>query len=355
MWKEIKRGRRRARRHLPRRRSSVDGRWMVGAALLAVVLAAVALVEGYRRDGNVESLVAYARERGVEPVRLIEAAGRANRFVFLGDVYRSRAPKLLAAEAIEALARGPGLDAVVLEVGIDQQSYIDAYLESDPENIAILYAHPRTLQRQWGVERAYLEIYRRVWKLNNELGPTRSIRVLAADLPGWPSEQRLPPPEAARLYATRDLHMAEVIEHEILDHDPWARVLIFMGGHHGLKHGTATLRIAGAEPVRVTWLATRLNERHPGEVFTILPDTPPVPAADNTVVAYAATRAFGLLQRNLDEAVGPLGLRVDDHFDFLAAPLFEVGMPGLELGLDLDRYDLRDLVDGYVFLGRMRR
>ncbi len=355
MWKEIKRGRRRARRYLPRRRFRLSARWTMGAAALAVLLALAALFEGYRRDAHVEDLVAYARDRGVEPVKLIEAAGRANRFVFLGDVHRAQGPKRLAADAIEALARGPGLDAVVLEVGSDQQPYIDAYLDSDPENPAILYAHPRTLHRKWGVEHAYVEIYRRVWHLNQELGPTRRIRVLAADLPGWPAERRLPPTEAAQRYAARDAHMADVIEDEILDRNPWARVFIFMGGHHGLKKGGATLRIAGAAPVRVTWLAARLNERNPGEVFTILPDTPPVPMADDAVVAYAATRAFGLLQNHLVGVVAPFALRVDDRFDFLSAPILQVDMPGVELAIDPRGYTLKDVVDGYVYLAGQRR
>ncbi|HEX7120640.1 MAG TPA: hypothetical protein VF212_17740 [Longimicrobiales bacterium] len=351
MRREIKRGRRRARRLLGRRRLEIGSGWIVGAAALAVAVGVTALLEGRRREADIRSLVAYARERRMEPVELIEAAGRANRIVFLGDVHAARAPKWLAADAIEALARGPGLDAVVLEIGADQQPYIDAYLASEPENATILFAHPRTLHQARGVDREFLEIYHRVWTLNNEFGPGRRIRILAADLPGWPPDRRLAPPVAARRYAARDAYMEQVIEREVLAGDPSARILIFMGGYHGLKHGGATLDVAGARPVRVTWLAARLQQRHPGEVFTILPDAPQGRAPRGDVVAYAATRAFDLLRSNLGDAGASFGLRVDERFDFLTAPILEADLPGLEMSLDPQEYTLKDVIDGYLFLG----
>ncbi len=351
MRKEIRQGRRRARRRLGRRRFKIGTGWLVGAAALAILLAVTAILEGRRREADVEHLVAYAHERRIEPVALIEAAGRSNRIVFLGDVHRASSPKRLAADAIEVLARGPGLDAVVLEVGADQQPYIDAYLASEPENATILFAHPRTLHQAWGVDRAYLEIYRSVWALNQELGPGRRIRVLAADLPGWPPDQRLPPPVAAHRYAARDAHMEELIEREVLAGNPWARILIFMGGYHGLKHGGATLDVAGGAPVEVTWLGARLQRRHPGELFTILPDLPRTPSAEGDAVAYAATRAFDLLRRNMREAATPFALRVDGSFDFLSRPILEADLPGLKLSLDPADYTLKDVIDGYMFLG----
>ncbi|HEX6939452.1 MAG TPA: hypothetical protein VF158_08570 [Longimicrobiales bacterium] len=350
MRKQIKRGRRRARRLLGRRRLRLAGGWVIAATALSVAVGVTALIEGRRREADIQNFIAHARERRMDPVELIEAAGRANRIVFLGDVHGARAPKRLAAEAIEALARGPGLDAVVLEVGADQQPYIDAYLASEPENTAILFAHPRTLQQARGVDREFLEIYHRVWMLNDEFGPGRRIRIIAADLPGWPPDRRLPPPVAAQRYAARDAHMEEAIEREVLAGDTWARILIFMGGYHGLKQ-RATLAVSGADPVRVTWLAARLQERHPGEVFTILPDAPRGRAAHGDVVAYAATRAFDLLRRNLGDATAPFALRVDESFDFLAAPILEANLPGLELSLDPQEYTLKDVIDGYLFLG----
>lgn len=351
MRSELRRGRRRARRRLRRHRLRVDASWYVGAGVLALGLAVAALLEGRRAEADVAHLVEYARARRIAPVELVEAAGRANRIVFLGDVHHAHAPKLLAAAAVEALARGPGLDALVLEVGADQQPYIDAYLASEPENAAILLAHPRTLHQARGVDRSYLEIYRRVWKLNQELGPGRRIEIIAADLPGWPPERRHPPAVAARRYAARDAHMEQVIEREVLAGNPLARVLIFMGGYHGLKHGGATLAVAGAPPVRVTWLAARLLANHPGEVYTILPDAPRVPAGEDEVVAYAPTRAFELLRRNLTDAPGPFALRVDESFDFLSTPILEANLPGFELSADPEEYTLTDVIDGYVFLG----
>ena len=351
MRKEIRRGRRRARRRLGRRRFRIGTWWVVGLAAVLVVAGVTAFLEKRREWDDISRLVAYAQERRLDPLVLIEAAGRANRILFLGDVHGSPAPKHWAAEAIEVPARGPGLDAVVLEVGADQQPYIDAYLASDPENATILFAHPRTLHQAWGDDRAFLEIYRRVWKLNEELGAGRRIRIVAADLPGWPPEGRLPPPAAAAQYAARDAHMEEVIEREVLSGRPKSRVLIFMGGYHGLKHGRATLAVAGASPVEVKWLGVRLRERHPGEVFSILPDAPRGKSFRADVVSYAATRAFDLLQKNLGGAVSPFGLPVDERFDFLEAPILEADLPGLKLTLDPKGYKLREMIDGYLFLG----
>lgn len=326
-----------------------------GASLMAAIgLASVLTTRPRAHADDVRALVEYVRDYHVDPLTLILSGARSHRIVFLGDVHPSAEPKRIAAEAIERLARGPGLEAVVLEVGSDQQPHIDRYLATDPEDVSILLANPRTLRGHWGLSREYLEIYRRVWRLNRALGPTRQIRIVAADLPGWPPERPLPPHVAAARYAERDAHMAEIVTTRVLDRHPTARALIFMGGYHGLKSGSAELRFGGGPPATVTWLAARLRERYPTEVFTVVADGAPYPSAHGELSSFGVTRVFDLFRRNGPRAATPFAVLVNDRFDFLRKPIYESAGAGVTLELRPDGYRLRDLIDGYIYLGVAR-
>lgn len=351
--RSLNRKRRRARRYMPKRRNRGLISWPMLAVLATILVVAgtAALIESRRGQEEVAGFVDYARSQQGDPVRLIVSAARSHRVLFLGDVHPSAEPKRIAAAAIEALAHGPGLDVVALEVGADQQPIIDTYLASDPEDISILTRSPRTLNEQWGVPGEYLEIYRRVWRLNRALGPGRQIRILAADLPGWPPEAAARPQAIAAQYAQRDAHMAELIETEVLAVSPRARMLIFMGSYHGLKSGQAELRFGGGPPIPVTWLATRLRQLHPGEVYSIIVDGSVRPELGGTVGTYAASRISDLLRKHMPEATSPFGLRVDDRFDFVRDPIRIGSAPGLDLVIRPDDYRLQDVVDGYIFLG----
>jgi hypothetical protein len=316
-----------------------------------LALAATIFLGGRNRTGDVTGLVDYARARQRDPIELIVGAGRSHRIVFLADVHTAPEPKRLAVEAIDALARGPGLDAVVLEVDTELQPIIDRYLNSDPEDISILYRNPGTLHERWGVWREYLDIYRRVWILNRMLGPGRRIRIVAADLPGWPPVGPLPPRLLAEKLAARDAHMADRIDGVALADDPTARVLIFMGGFHGLKGGQAEIRAEGGAPIPVIWLAGLLQDRHPGEVFSILVDGTVPSDRPGPVGAYGSTRIADVLRKHLTDQVGPIALPVNDRFDAVRQPIRVQGGPGINLVLQPEGYRLQDMVDGYILVG----
>jgi hypothetical protein len=349
--RKIKRGRRRARHLIPRRRNRVPWAPFALGFVIIIAVGTAALFE-VRRDGNDETgLLEYARASQGDPVRMVVDAGHRHQIIFLGDVLPALEPKRIAADAIEALAHGPGLDAVVLEVGSDLQRRIDTYLETDPENTRILLAEPRAVHDQWGVTTEYLELYRRVWRLNRTLPPGRRIRILAADLPGWPPSNTISPNTAAAQYAQRDAHMTELIESTILARSPRARLLIFMGGYHGLKSGQAELQTGLGAPIPIVWLATRLRQLHPGEVFTIVTDGAARPLARGPFTGYVASDVFDFLRKRLPDATRPFALTVDGRFDFLRAPLRATAVPGLEMKLRPDNYRLQDVADGYIFLG----
>src|SRR5690606_58128 len=120
-----------------------------------------------------------ARGAGREPLDLIEAAARSHRLVFVSDIPTAVAPKQFAEQAIERIALGSGLDLVVLEVGSDEQPHIDRYLATTPEDPSILLSRPRAVREGDGSSRAFLDIYRTVWRINEQLGAARRIRIIA--------------------------------------------------------------------------------------------------------------------------------------------------------------------------------
>lgn len=349
--RKIKRGRRRARRLIPRRHTRIP--WApIAVGIILIMAVGTAALFDRRRDGHEETgLLDYARAGQGDPVRMIVAAGHRHQIIFLGDVLPAPEPKRIAADAIDALAHGPGLDAVVLEIGSDLQRRIDTYLETDPENTGILLAEPRAVHDDWGAAPAYLELYRRVWRLNRALPPGRRVRILAADLPGWPPSTALPPQTAAAQYAQRDAYMTELIESALLARSPRAKLLIFMGGYHGLKSGQAELQAGLGAPVPVVWLGTRLRQLHPGEVFTIVADGAARQLARGPITGYVASDVFTFLRKRLPEATRPFALTIDSRFDFLRAPLRAASIPGLELKLQPNDYRLQDVADGYIYLG----
>lgn len=324
---------------------------IAGALVLVACIGTAALIQRRNDREAAEALLQYARTARTDPIALALAAARTHRVLFLGDVHPAAQPKRIAAELIGELARGPGLDIVVLEVSSDQQHAIDAYLASDPEDPSILIANPRTLRQHWGPSTDYLEIYRTVWRLNRVLGPGRRIHVMAADLPGWPPPRPLPPHASAALYARRDAYMAERLEREVFARRPHARVLLFMGGYHGIKSGGAELHFGGGPPAKVTWLATRLRERRLADVYTILLDGSPVAAAFGEIKSYGATRVFDLFRARLSDVPAPFALHVDERFDFLREPFYESTGPGINLEILPRGYRLRDVADAYVYLG----
>src|SRR5262245_36397993 len=66
-------------------------------------------------------LAELARHAESDPVETVARAARANRLVFLSDIPNSITVKQFAARAISRIASTSGLDAVVLEIGADQQ------------------------------------------------------------------------------------------------------------------------------------------------------------------------------------------------------------------------------------------
>lgn len=324
--------------------------WKRGGAVALAVLAVVAgaaLVLDAGAGGEVDAIREYIDERGREPARLIEEAGRSARMVLLSDIHDVPAAKRVAAAGIRALAVGPGLDAVVLEVPSSEQPYIDAYLAGTEEDATLLLSRPAAVQEHFGAAREFLGIYSAVWQMNQELGAARRIRIIAADLPGWPPPEGTSVADMARAYAQRSEHMLQRLDDEILSINPNARVLVFVDGYLTLKGTYGQAQFAGGEAVRIEWLGERLRRRAAHDTRTILIDASGATGGARRVPGYHGTELFRPLRRELD---GHAAVRVGDAFTGATDPILETAMPGLRLEVLPTGYTLRDAADGYIFL-----
>ncbi|HEX6559793.1 MAG TPA: hypothetical protein VF021_10035, partial [Longimicrobiales bacterium] len=292
MWKIA---RRMERRDWPGRkygRLNVTGAFAIVA--LVVILIAGWFVDRHAATAADRRLADLARSSKLDPVELVARAARANRMVFLSDIHNSSAVKQLAARSIARVGATSGLDAVIIEVGADQQPYIDAYLDRTPEDASVLLSHPRTIGEPGAATRAYLDIYHAVWALNSKLGPDQRIRIIAADLPGWPPTAPSPA-ETARKLGVREDHMQKTVEEQVLSAIPEARMLFFMGGLHALKSGNILVQTGGAAPVTLIPLAARFAQST-SEVYSILVDAPSSGVTGRQLVSYGGTRVASVLE-----------------------------------------------------------
>jgi hypothetical protein len=342
----------RFRQHRLMRRYRPQSAWLNATVLVSlgalVVLALLGgLLERCGGAGDAHGLVAYARSAAVSPTALIAGGARTRGIVVLGDVPGSGAAKRTAAAAVDTLARGPGLDAVALEVDSTAQGYVDAFLESSPLDASILVAHPETLPGS--DPQAYLEIYRRVWELNRRLGADRAILLIAAGIPDWPPRRALAPRQAAEVLARVGPAMARRIETAVLARNPQARVLAFADGYEALRSSSGQFVAGGGRPVSVTWLAALLETAHPGDVFSVLQDARPGGGASGSGTSYVGTSAYDYFRDA--RLAPPFALQLNDAFDFLRRPIHTSSSPGTELAIEPADYRLGEVADGFVYLG----
>ncbi len=323
----------------------VTGAFAVGAVI--VILIAGWLVGRRSLSGDDRQLAELARRSGDEPVALIARAARASRLVFLSDIDNSPGVKRLAARALEKIVSTSGLDAVVVEIGADQQPYIDHYFDRAPEDASVLLSHPRALGDPGGATRAYLDLFHTIWKLNEKLGADEKISVIAADLPGWPPANPPSPAEVGEKLAAREAFMLNAVNAQVLDPIPDARILFFVSGLHALKSGSIAVRSGGSAPVDVVPLAARMAAVTP-EVYSILVDAPATGVGGRDAVSYSGTR----IAQVLDKAGVKHGVAtpITRDFDYLRRPIVELKSPGIDYDIAPREYTLRAVADAYINL-----
>lgn len=280
---------------------------------------------------------AAAQER--DPVEFVLEATATHPVVFLGDVHPLSEPKRILAEVIARQDPASAIDWLALEVASEEQETIDRYLASSPEDTTLLLERPRTLRSHWGASREYLAVYRAVRRWNEEHA-ARPIRILAADLRGWPIAP-LTENMAAGGFANRDEWMARRFLGFLREH-PGARVLVFMGGYHGLGTGGGEVTVGRSTARFDRWFSGWLRDGGV-RVFSILTDARQGGGCGATRVFDAlATRSAG---RNF-------AVTLTAETDAVERPLHEVQLEGYRLGFRPDRFALRQAVDAMIVLDR---
>jgi hypothetical protein len=274
----------------------------------------------------------------IPPLEFLQAALVQHQIVFLGDIHPLAEPKLLVAELIRKQRVGQTIDLLALEVGSDQQEWIDRYLRSQPEDTTILLNHPRTLRAHWGISAEYLGIYRAVYQWNST-HPNHPVHILAADLLGWPIA-----PSTAHMatggFVNRDIWMAAAFRKTLEQHSDW-RILIFMGGYHGLKEVGGQVAIGRVHDRFDHWFAGYLVEEGV-KVYTILADA-------RQGDTHPATRVFARLARDSAENFVET---LDSTTDDIKEPLYDIDQDGFQLEFWPSRFALRRAVDAMLVLNR---
>lgn len=284
-------------------------------------------------------LAAPATAQEHDPVEFVlDALGR-HELVFLGDIHPLAEPKRILAEVIRRQDPSRPIDLLALEVAAEQQPTIDRYLASQPEDTTLLLDQPRTLRAHWGASTEYLGVYRAVWRWN-AAHADRPIRIVAADIRGWPIAP-LTEAMAAGGFANRDEWMARRFLGLLKEH-AGARVLVFMGGYHGLAAGGGEVTVGRTTAKFERWFSGYLRAEGV-RMYTILSDA-------RQESGHGATRVFdaltaGAAGRNFAVALTP-------ESDAVERPLHEVALDGYRLGFWPERFALRDAIDALLVLDR---
>jgi hypothetical protein len=271
-------------------------------------------------------------------LEFLRSALANNKIVFLGDIHPLAEPKQLVSALIREQSDAEAIDLLALEVASEQQEWIDRYLASVPENTSILLDHPRTLRAHWGMSAEYLDIYRAVYQWNSEHAH-HPISILAADLLGWPIAP-LTPHMATGGFVNRDQWMAASFRKVLRQHPTW-RVLIFMGGYHGLKEIGGEVSIGRVHDRFDHWFAGYLGDEG-DHVYSILTDA-------RQQGGRPATRMFDHLA---PAAKDNFAVVLDSTTDSVREPLYDVEQDGFELEFWPSRFPLRSAVDAMLVLNQ---
>lgn len=320
---------------------------MIAVTIGVTALLVMLIVQGYVGGGDADELSELIESRGAPPANLILKGAGTRRVIVIGDIANRSAPKRIAQQVLRALAASTGVDALVVDADTALQPVFDRYTATVPEDASIL-TREAALLPPGDAGRHWLELYRAVWAVNEELGADRRIRILAVGPGPWPPAQALPPKDAAEAYAGRGIAMADRVSEQMLDRTSRSRVVALVDALHALRSGSGELRVGGGGAMEAQWFAATLAQRYPVDVYSVLVDASLERSGYPLVAQYAGTRVHERLRKAIPgdivgvPATGPIG----DYRD----PILVRTGPGIGFSLVPSDQRLADLVDGYVFL-----
>lgn len=323
------------------------GRSGVTVAIIgAIALLAALWFQGRTGGSDAERYARFVDERAADPVEMISRAAGSRRVVVIGDIDGMSAPKKLAAGVLRAFARESGVDALVVDVDSSYQTALDRYISTAPEDASILMREAGLIDGTTA-GRDMLELFREVYRLNVEVGADRRIRIIAAAGDGWPPRASLSPKAAAQRFAQHGTNMAQRIDDEILGRTSGTRIVALVESLQALKGGGAEVAAGGGAPTPVHWMAAELAERHPVDVYTVLPDAPLENRGYPLVARYGGTTLYSRLR---PPGSGSFAVPVVDPIRSASAPVKLRTGPGVSLKMLPDDYTLGTVADAYVRL-----
>lgn len=323
------------------------GRSGFAVAIIGLVaLGAAVILEGRAGGEEAQALAELVQARAVDPVELVVRGAGNRRVIVIGDVPGSAAPKLLTQRVLRRLTEGgTRVDALVVGADSSHQSALDRYMATAPEDASILLREQGLVTGAEG--RHLLELFRAVYQLNEELGADRRIRILAVASEPWPPLASLAPGEAAERFARRGERMAERLRAVLLDRSSSSRAVVLVDALQALSGGYGIVEGGGAGSLEAHWLAARLRQQYPIDVYSVLPDGPFGGGAYSTVARYTGTTLYPRMQRIAGS--GAFGLPIVEPIAGVRRPLRVQSGTGLSLQLMPPDYRLADVTNGYVY------
>ena len=263
--------------------------------------------------------------------------------VALAEAHRLQQEHDLITSLIQHPAFPASVNDIVVEFGNAlYQDILDRYIAG--ENIPLSEVRPVWRNTAfsplapWDAP-IYEQFFVKVRAINQNLPPSRRLRVLAGDPPvDW--TRSLQEIEAVKKQNPRDEHFARVVEKEVFAKG--RKALIIIGGAHVYRHSWNPY--CGDEPGSVIEL---LDQQHPKAVFVVMVHAFLTRNADlEARLASWPKPAFALIK---DTWLGAI-----DTDLFMASTRTEGFGDGKVVTVKINKYlgmTLEDLADAYLFLG----
>jgi hypothetical protein len=152
------------------------------------------------------------------------------------------------------------------------------------------------------------------------------------------------------MFGERDAYMMEAVMQRALTREPGSRVLFFVNGLHTLREGGGRVQTGGTRPVEVRWLAARLRDRFPQDVYTILTDATPARVVTAEVATYRGTRAADAMRRAGIRGGSAFVLR-EPFDDLTRSPVRVVGTTGIDFTLEPRTTSFSTVADAFIYIG----